>query len=69
LILYDNRSNKNQAIRKKNIQPKVNNHSLADQIITYAIMIAVFVILTGIAFGLKRKRYNRDKIVGSYQDR
>jgi hypothetical protein len=47
----------------------VNRHSLADQIITYAIMIAVFVILTGIAFGLKKKRYSRDKIVGGYQGR
>jgi hypothetical protein len=42
---------------------------MADQIITYAIVIAVFVILAGIAFGLKKKRYNRDKIVGGYPDR
>ncbi|HEY7109846.1 MAG TPA: hypothetical protein VH415_10480 [Nitrososphaeraceae archaeon] len=37
---------------------------MADQIITYAIMIAVFVIFAGVAFGLKKKRYNRDNIVG-----
>jgi hypothetical protein len=42
---------------------------MADQIITYAIMIAVFVILTGIAFGLKKKRYNRDKVVDGYPGR
>jgi len=41
----------------------VDSQNMADQIITYAIMIAVFVIFAGVAFGLKKKRYNRDNFV------
>jgi len=39
---------------------------MADQIITYAITIAIFVLFTGIAFGIRKKRYNQEKTLGKY---